>query len=493
MSVCLLFLLFYAKIIRNMASTTKNTMFMITASIGQKLVAFVYFTLIARQLGAEGVGIYFFALSFTTIFVVFVDLGLNSVLIRESSKYKENIQTYFSNVLFAKFVLGILAYIGVVITINAMGYDIDVKALVYISGITMLFDSLHLSIYGVLRALGNLKYEAIGIVMSQTLTFVIGGFFLYNGFPLIYLMYAFLIPSMINVLFASTLLYKKYKISLRPKYDRKIFIRLAQIAVPFAIAAIFARVYSYADSIILSKLAGNEAVGWYSIPYKITYAFQFIPLAFVAALYPRFSEYFVNDKKKLAELFDKSLRYLLIVVFPISVGIAVLAKDIVLYLYTPEFVNSILPLQILVGGLVFSFIGFPIGAFLNACDKQKTQTSIVGFAMVINITLNLLLIPNFGVVGAAISALVGNFLLTILGYAVVPQIIKLKHSKVLQMFGKSVLSAGVMGVCVWWTNLYVNFFVSIAVGVVVYFILVLATRILTLGQFYEAYLLFRKK
>ncbi|EKE05577.1 MAG: hypothetical protein ACD_19C00208G0001, partial [uncultured bacterium] len=131
---------------------------------------------------------------------------------------------------------------------------------------------------------------------------------------------------------------------------------------------------------------------------------------------------------------------MLIVVFPISVGIAVLAKDIVLYLYTPEFVNSILPLQILVGGLVFSFIGFPIGAFLNACDKQKTQTAIVGFAMVINIALNLLLIPNFGVVGAAISALVGNFLLTILGYAVVPQIIKLKHSKVLQMFGKSVFS-----------------------------------------------------
>ncbi|MCF6276477.1 MAG: flippase [Candidatus Magasanikbacteria bacterium] len=475
-----------------MASTTKNTMFMITASIGQKLVAFVYFTLIARQLGAEGVGMYFFALSFTTIFVVFVDLGLNNVLIRESAKYKEKAQSYFSNVLFAKFILGIFAYIGVIIAINAMGYEMDIKSLVYLSGITMLFDSLHLSIYGILRAFGNLKYEAVGIVMSQTITFILGTFFLFNGYPLIFLMFAFLIPSMLNVFYSATVLYKKHKISLRPKYDKKVFIRLIQIAIPFAIAAIFARVYSYADSILLSKLAGNEAVGWYSIPYKITYAFQFVPLAFVAALYPRFSEYFVSDKKKLSELFEKSLRYLLIVVFPISVGIAVLAKDIILTIYTPEFSNSILPLQILVGSLIFSFISFPIGAFLNACDRQKIQTVIVGFVMVVNVGLNLILIPIYGVVGAAISALVGNILLAVLGYTIVPQVIKLKHSRIFKMFLKSAFSALIMGIFVWWTNIYINLFGAVLVGAVVYSVMVFATKTMTISQVKDAYFIFRK-
>ena len=58
--------------------------------------------------------------------------------------------------------LGILTYIAAIITINLMGYQIETRHLVYLSAVTMLFDSLHLSIYGTLRAYGNLRYEAIG-------------------------------------------------------------------------------------------------------------------------------------------------------------------------------------------------------------------------------------------------------------------------------------------------------------------------------------------
>jgi len=70
-----------------------------------------------------------------------------------------------------------------------------------------------------------------------------------------------------------------------------------------------------------------------------------------------------------------------------------------------------LPLQVLLAGLVFSYISFPIGAFLNACNRQATQTAIVFFVMILNIALNFFLIPRYGVVGAAVSALAGNFVL----------------------------------------------------------------------------------
>jgi O-antigen/teichoic acid export membrane protein len=76
-----------------------------------------------------------------------------------------------------------------------------------------------------------------------------------------------------------------------PQFNKNYLFDLALIGWPFTLAAIFARIYSFADSIILSKLAGDTVVGWYSIAYKITFAFQFVPLALTAALYPKLSQY----------------------------------------------------------------------------------------------------------------------------------------------------------------------------------------------------------
>ena len=64
-------------------------------------------------------------------------------------------------------------------------------------------------------------------------------------------------------------------------------------ALPFALAGIFTKVYSYIDTVLLSSFLGSKAVGYYSIPSKITFAFQFIPMAFSAALFPAMSKFFV--------------------------------------------------------------------------------------------------------------------------------------------------------------------------------------------------------
>jgi len=128
-------------------SVAKNTAYMTMASVLQKMISFVYFMIVARSLGAEGTGKYFFALSFTTIFVIFVDLGFTNVLIREGSKLKEKLSQYVSSILYIKAFLALLTYMVAVVTINLMGYEIETKYLVYISGITMIFDSLHLSLY----------------------------------------------------------------------------------------------------------------------------------------------------------------------------------------------------------------------------------------------------------------------------------------------------------------------------------------------------------
>ncbi|MBD3311197.1 MAG: oligosaccharide flippase family protein [Candidatus Magasanikbacteria bacterium] len=472
--------------------TAKNTAFMTISSVGQKVVSFVYFTLIARMIGAEGMGKYFLALSFTTIFVVFVDLGFSNVLVRESAKYKDKAQEYFSNVLAVKFFLGLFTYIALLITVNILEYSTEVKNLIYLSGVTMLFDSLHLSIYSIFRAFGKLKYEAIGIVGSQILTLLMGSFFLFSGYPLIFLILAFTIPSFINVCFAAVFLYREYKIKLLPKYNKKIFLYLGSIAIPFGLAAIFSRVYTYIDSVMLSKMAGEAAVGWYSIPHKIVQAFLFIPGALVAVIYPRFSELFIKDKKRLAYVFERSFKYLLIIAMPIAVGIVVLAKDIIVHIFTEEYLNSVLPLQILIVGLIFSFTALLIGSFLNACNRQVAQTTIAALVMVVNIVLNLILIPIYGIVGAAISALVGNILLVKIGYLLIPKITRLSHTYILKNIIKLGSSSIAMGLIVWIVNMHYNFISAIVVGILVYPIMLVLTNAINKSQIKEAFEMIKK-
>ncbi len=431
-------------------SLGQSTIYMTVASIGQKVISFVYFAIIARSLGAGDTGKYFFALSFTTIFVVFVDMGFTSVLVREGARLKEKISEIVSSVLFVKIFLGGGSYIAMAIVLLLLNHEFETQTLVFISGITMLFDSLQTTLYGTLRALGNVKYEAIGIIASQFITLILGTLFLYFELPLYFLMIAFLVPSFLSSIFAGYVAHTRYGVVLRPKYTREVVRYLVPITIPFALATIFGRILSYADSVMLSKMAGDVAVGWYSVPYKIAYAFQFIPFALIAGLYPRMSEYFVGNTKRFSEVFNQGLRYLLIVSVPLSVGIVIVSTDIITTFFGAEYTGSIVPLQILMCGIIPSFINILLGALLNAAGRQKIQTMIIGVMMCVNIALNILLIPKLGPVGAAIAATTGNWLITILSWVVVTKTVAIEYVKNVRLVGKLGIASLAMSLVVWY-------------------------------------------
>jgi len=470
---------------------SQNTTYLTLASVLQKVLAFIYFTVLANMIGVEGTGKYFFALSFTTIFVVFIDLGFTNVFIREAAKAKDQIEAYLSTLLVCKLVMSVLTYAAAMITISLLNRPLDVQLLVAVSGITMIFDSLHLTLYGALRALGDLRYEGIGMVLSQGLTLVLGSLFLWLGAPLVWLIVAFTIPSFLNVVFVSYILRTQYHIRYRLKFHKTLFISLGTIAIPFAIAAVLSRLYSYVDTMLLAQLLGDAAVGIYSVPYKITFAFQFIPMALIAALYPRMSALFVTDIKRLGYVFEQSMVYLLVIAVPIAVGIGVLAEPIISLLYTDAYAGSVVPLQILISSLMWSFVSFPIGALLNACDRQVSQTVIVAIALVCNIVLNFTLIPILGVTGAAIAALVGNIILTVGGYIVARHILSLPHARLLYAVLRILVAGGVMGIVVGFTVAHSHVFVAIAIGAIVYPLLLASMRVVTLAHLRELRTLIR--
>jgi len=463
-------------------SVTKNTTFLTGAYVWQKLLSFVYFVLVARFIGVENLGKYTFAISFATLFAVLLDLGFNSALIRESAKFKERAADYLSSILSVKIITAVLVYGMVAVAINLLGYPPLTKLLVYLAAIPMVFDQFANTFWGAFRGQQNLRYESLNIVINQVIILVIGLGVLFFKLPLPYLMLPFILASAFSMVFAGASVRRVLAIHYRPMFDAALLKTILKIAVPFALIAIFSRVYGYIDSVMLSKMVGDKAVGWYSVAMKIPFALQFIPAALAASIFPAFSHHFVHDKEQLRTTFERVVKFLLIIVVPMSIGIAVLARPIVLSFYGVEYLPAVLPLQILMAGLVFVFLNFPLGSLLNGCDRHMLNMYLVGVIMVVNVALNIFAIPRFSFVGAAAAFVVSHALLFVAGMIVGTRIIPYGKARMLLTAGQTIVSAGVMALVILTLIDKVHFILLIIIGALVYAVMIFLVRGLTINE-----------
>ncbi len=452
-------------------TVAQNTSFLTAASILQKVISFAYFTLIARMIGVGNTGEYFFAIAFTTIFTVIADCGLGPILTRETAKYPENSEKYLSTAFWTKMIFGILAYILVIFFINILQYPFSIRHLVYLSGVTMFFDNIHSAFYSVFRGRKNLVFESAGIVGSQLITLSIGTVALLNHWPLIWLIAAYTIPSFLNALYSGFFVLRVYNLRLGFTWSKEIFKHFFLLAMPFAIAGIISRLYSYTDSIIISKTLEKEHLGWWSVPYKITFAFQFIPVALSASVFPAMSSALAADRARVGSLFEKSWRYLFAIVFPLTLGLIVLAEQIIIKLYTPAYLPAVSVLRILLVSLIFGFLSFITGALLNATNHQKIQTALLGSALGLNVILNLILLPKIGINGAAVSALAGNIILCLGGYYFSSKYIRISHKNIFKYANQALWPALAMALAVYLLSFKISFLFSIPIGMAIYGIL----------------------
>lgn len=430
-----------------MASLAKNTALLTGASILQKAVAFIYFALIARMVGVESTGMYFLALAIVTTVAVFGDFGLTSVLIRDVAREQSRAKEFLKRMIGIKLLLIPLAVVMAVVLPMTLGYSPESTFLIRCAIPIMLADTLSLTFYGVLRGMQELRYESLGIFIGQSLTTIIGAAVLLGiGPSLPGLILALIIGSTWNMGFSAYQLWRRFGIdAFLPSWES--MMPILRAAFPFFLAAIFVKIYSYVDSFTLKAVIGDSAVGFYSVAYKLTYAFQFLPLAFVGALYPKLASQ-SKDPVALKKTFLDAQWYLALLAAPIVFGIAALAPQIIWLTYGSAYNASVLPLTVLVFVLLPIFADFPVGSLLNSTGKQSTKTAIMGVTMVVNIASNFLLIPKFGVLGASIAGLLSFVTMFALGVFFVQRQLHVTVREWFEAVGKFVMAGVCMGIVV---------------------------------------------
>jgi len=456
-----------------MVSTAKNTIYLLIAYIYQKLIALFYFIILARFLGADNFGKYTFALSFTALFSVLIDFGLLKVLTREIARDKEKTKKYFGNVLSFCLLAGLGSIVLMALVINLLGYPVVTKNLVYLTSLVIFLDTLALSFYFVFRGHLNTKYEAIGIMLHKTVMLVIGLFLVYYLKANLILMILPLLGASLFYL-SNAIIFLKKKIGLWPipRFDKKIIKSLLKLSWPFFIAAIFAKLYSTSDTILLSYLTNDQSVGFYNAALKLTNAFLLLIAGSLdSALYPSLSYYYVRSKQAFNKIFTQAVSYLMLLTIPLVFGFIILSKQIIFFIYGPEYSPAILVLVILSCSIPFMFLDFIVSGLLNACEKQKTNTLIHGIGVGIFIILNFLLIPHLAHYGSALSVFFGFLIIFILEVLAAKKVVEMNKKYLLKKIGLIFFSSVLMGLVLILIKNRVHILISVIVGAGIYFTL----------------------
>lgn len=465
----------------NAQKITSNTGWYLIALVAQKLFSFVYFTFLARHLGPTYYGQYQLAINFAMMLSVIADFGLSAVLIREIAKKQIDEQKLFSQIFSLKIILTGLTLIIGLLTNQLLYAHNPVNPLIYLTVFILAIDSFTLLFYGFIRGQQNLFFESIGTILFQIIILALGLTVMSYSKAIYPFVVVMLIASLFNFFYSATLLWRKYKLKLSWSFDKDLNKKIFHITWPFALSALFAKVYAYIDSLILEGVKGSTQLGFYSVAYKVTFAFQFIPLAFVAALYPAFAHYWQNDKEQLDQTLVKAMHYLSFIAWPLSLGLFSIAPIFVSVLYTKNYLGSVLPLQILILSLPFLFVNFALSYFLNATDRQKKNTINLGLTMLFNIILNVILIPLWSAVGASLASSLSTVFLFSLNLYAVSRVAKLQLNNWWPIF-KTILAAVLMALAVYFLGSFLSLFVNIFVAIVLYLLLMILFKNLSKAE-----------
>jgi len=385
------------------ASLVRSTFYSgLTTSAG--LLLFVLMILAGRSLGSHDFGVFSFALSLASIFAIITDFGLDDLVVREVARDRDLAGEYFGKIFVWKLILSVLALTALVITVNALKSSPIIRMVTYLLGSMAIFRSFITTVRAFFRAFERFDLEARLVIIDRVLLFLCGAAFLLTGGSVLLLAVVFSAVRLISILIALSLFHRRvYRIV--PRFDPH-FIRAFQIqALPFGLAFLCFGLYTYIDKIVLSLARSESEVGLYNAGFQLYEGLMIIPVILAAVLYPRLSTLFLGDGKRHRNLFLRGVKYLLMIAFPLAVGGLFLADDLLALLFGAEFLPAAPALSILLCAVVLAFQNVLLHTFLNSMDRQRTMllTTLMGFA--VSVLLDVLLIPRYGIIGAAAATL----------------------------------------------------------------------------------------
>ena len=461
----------------------KNTAVLFVSQIASYILGFFYIMYTARYLGAEGFGILSFALAFTGIFGVFSDLGLRNLTVREVARDKSLAGKYLGNIAVIKIILSFITIGLITITINLLGYPEQTIKVVYLIALSVVFGAFSGMFYSIFQAYEKMEYQSLGLILSSALMLAGVLIGIKQGFDVIGFASLYFLVNSIVLGYSFVVCLWKFvlpKLEVNLQFWKTMF----KEALPFGLSSIFVVIYFYIDSVMLSIIKGDIEVGLYNAAYRIVYLLLFIPSIYFMAVYPVMSKLYSTSKNSLKISYEHSFKYMLFIIIPIAIGTTLLSNKIILLIFGNEYIQSVSILQILIWAVFCSYLSHTPTFTLNSINKQSIYTKVVFLCMVLNVVLNLILIPKWSYNGAGIATVITEFIAFILLFRYINDFFTNPFS--ISTIIKPTICGIIMAIFIFYSyNL--NIFILIFLSAIIYF-----TSLILIGSFSKQdYLLMR--
>lgn len=392
--------------------------------------------LLGRFLGVNNYGLFYLGLTIVTILVPFSTLDLPSSLSRflpfhysrgekdivKSAIHFSELLTLFLSVFFCI----ILFFFSEKISVEVF-HNIDLTPVLKYFAFFLPFFSLSSILEGVLRSFKAAKYKVAIIDVGQWIIriaffilFIIMGYFLFGA------ILSYLIGSVFAV-FTSLYIIRKKLFPDQSKYQKvPVAKKLIAFSWPITISAIIFLLISKTDVILIGVFLDSSKIGIYTPSLIIAQYLIMIAAPFMYLFLPVMSELFGRNKFDTIEsLFKSTSKWIILIVLPIYIYVMLFPQEIITILYGADFSSGYLSLVILATGLCMNVFTGVTGNILIAGGYTKLYLLGEIIAAITNISLNLVLIPIYGIIGAAISVSVSYFVRNFISLIFVYKTIKM--------------------------------------------------------------------
>jgi O-antigen/teichoic acid export membrane protein len=383
----------------------RNVAFMLGGQVLIKVFAFIFNVYMVRRLGDVHFGRYSTALAYVAIFAMLTDLGTSSLSVREIARKQENIAWMVPDIVALRVILSMLAIAGITLSAWLLGKTPDMVLGIFIASCGLLLYAFQGPLDSAMIAQERLDFTSVIGFLNQIVFMILGTILLLVGAGYIGLLLASLVGVLAMWLASSYVVRRVLRLHFeRPNPHR--WWPLLKASFPFGIAGLIGTFARRFDTVFMSFVLTDAAVGWYNVPYSLVLMTLLLAQSLAMSMYPTLVKEHDSGHGSIRSTVQRALRYLLLLSLPISVGGMLLADRIILLLYGHEFTPAIPVMKVLVWALPSMFLSEILGRTSATMHLEKRMVVVAIIRSLIGIGLNVVLIPNFGVIGAATAAVV---------------------------------------------------------------------------------------
>ena len=449
-------------------SITLNFIFNAILNATKFLFPLITYPYVARVLLPEGTGKVTFATSLVYYFIMFAELGIPTYGIRKCASVredKEQLSRTVHELLGIQTVTTIISYIVLFLCIAFVPKLRVEKYLYYIVSMGLV---LHLvGMEWLYKALEQYRYISIRSILFKIISVV--AMFLFVKKESDYVIYGGITIIASSASYACNLFNARKLIYFRPLGNYNLKQHLKPVMVFFAMACAVT-IYTNIDTLLLGFMKGDAVVGYYNAAIKVKTIMVSLVTSLSVVLLPRASYYITNgDMDNFRKIARSSILFSVLFATPFAVYFVLFADTSISFLAGSHYAEAILPMQIIMISLVLISLSYPIGMQMLVPLKQEKKvlySEILG--AIVNIAVDLALIPMAGVVGAAIGNVCAEATVLVVQYIAIRKIDNGLFSLVRPV---KVIVSVAAGACasIWVWNLGFGDFVELAVSACLFF------------------------